>query len=90
VNDAAALSKSEHIAALARELLDDVELSRLSAEALVLKATRLARGVGRAIRGLDARRCDDYGRAGYKAHAGRVSKNTAIAASANSRPAVNR
>lgn len=46
VKDAVSLSKSEHIAALAREILDDVELSRLSAEALVLKATRLARATG--------------------------------------------
>lgn len=39
-------SKSEHIFALAKELLDDIELSRLPAEALLLKATRLARLVG--------------------------------------------
>ncbi len=36
-------SKSEHIFSLAQELLDDIELSKLSAEALLLKATRLAR-----------------------------------------------
>jgi hypothetical protein len=36
-------SKSEHILALATELLDDIELSRLSGEALLLKASRLAR-----------------------------------------------
>jgi hypothetical protein len=39
-------SRSEHILELARELLDDIELSRLSAEALLLKASRLARWVG--------------------------------------------
>lgn len=39
-------SKSEHILELAKELLDDIELSRLSAEALLLKASRLARWVG--------------------------------------------
>lgn len=39
-------SKSEHILALAKELLDDIELSRLSAESLLLKASRLARWVG--------------------------------------------
>ena len=42
----ASLSKSAHVSALAREILDDIELSRLSAEALVLKATRLACVVG--------------------------------------------
>jgi len=36
-------NKSEHIFQLAQELLDDIELSRLSGEALILKATRLAR-----------------------------------------------
>lgn len=36
-------SKSEHILALATELLDDIELSQLSGEALLLKASRLAR-----------------------------------------------
>jgi hypothetical protein len=36
-------SKSKAIVALARELLDDIELSRLSGEALLLKAIRLAR-----------------------------------------------
>lgn len=40
------VSKSQHIVALARELLDDIELSRLPAEALLLKATRLERLVG--------------------------------------------
>jgi hypothetical protein len=39
-------SKGEHILSLAQELLDDIELSRLSAEALLLKATRLARLAG--------------------------------------------
>lgn len=36
-------NRSEHIFQLAQELLDDIELSRLSGEALILKATRLAR-----------------------------------------------
>jgi AbiTii len=36
-------SASEHKLALAQELLDDIELSRISAENLLLKATRLAR-----------------------------------------------
>src|SRR5712691_7335747 len=36
-------SASEHKLALAAELLDDIELSRLSAENLLLKASRLAR-----------------------------------------------
>lgn len=39
-------SRSEHILELSRELLDDIELNRLSAEALLLKASRLARWVG--------------------------------------------
>ena len=39
-------SKSEHILELAKELLDDIELSRLPAESLLLKASRLARWVG--------------------------------------------
>lgn len=39
-------SRSEHILELAKELLDDIELSRLSAETLLLKASRLARWVG--------------------------------------------
>lgn len=39
-------SRSEHILELAKELLDDIELSRLSAEALLLNASRLARWVG--------------------------------------------
>ncbi|WP_339118689.1 hypothetical protein [Halomonas sp. BMC6] len=39
-------SRSEHILELAKELLDDVELSRTSAESLILKASRLARWVG--------------------------------------------
>lgn len=39
-------SRSEHILALAKELLDDIELSRTNAESLVLKASRLARWVG--------------------------------------------
>ncbi len=39
-------SRSEHILTLAKELLDDIELSRLPAESLLLKASRLARWVG--------------------------------------------
>lgn len=39
-------SRSDHILQLARELLDDIELSRTSAESLILKASRLARWVG--------------------------------------------
>lgn len=39
-------SRSEHILELARELLDDIELSRTSAESLILKASRLAHWVG--------------------------------------------
>jgi AbiTii len=40
------MSKSEHITSLACELLDDVEMSRLSGEQLLLKASRLARLIG--------------------------------------------
>jgi len=39
-------NKSQHILSLAKELLDDIELSRLPAEALLLKVSRLARFVG--------------------------------------------
>jgi len=39
-------SRSDHVLALARELLDDIELSRTSPESLILKASRLARWVG--------------------------------------------
>ncbi len=39
-------SRSQHILELAKELLDDIELSRISAESLLLKASRLARWVG--------------------------------------------
>lgn len=39
-------SKSEHILELAKELLDDIELSRIPVESLLLKASRLARWVG--------------------------------------------
>jgi hypothetical protein len=39
-------SRSHHVLELARELLDDIELSRLSAESLLLKVSRLARWVG--------------------------------------------
>lgn len=36
-------NRSEHIFQLAQELLDDIELCKLSGETLILKATRLAR-----------------------------------------------
>ena len=36
-------NKSTHIIELCKELLDDIELSRISSEAILLKATRLAR-----------------------------------------------
>jgi hypothetical protein len=39
-------SRSKHIVELARELLDDIELNRMSTENLLLKATRLARWMG--------------------------------------------
>lgn len=39
-------SKSKHILELSQELLNDIELSRLSGEQLILKASRLARYVG--------------------------------------------
>jgi hypothetical protein len=39
-------SKSEHILQLTKDLLDDIELSRLSGEQLLLKTSRLARFVG--------------------------------------------
>lgn len=39
-------SKSEHVLELSKELLDDIELSRLDAEKLILKASRLARLAG--------------------------------------------
>lgn len=39
-------SLSLHIRELARELLDDIELGRTSADAMILKASRLARFVG--------------------------------------------
>jgi len=41
-------SRSKHIAELAKELLDDIELDRMGAEHLLLKATRLARWMGSA------------------------------------------
>ncbi len=41
-------SEAEHILFLSRELLDDIELNRLSAEKLLLKASRLARLAGSA------------------------------------------
>ena len=40
-------SKSQHILTLSEELLADLELSRLPAEQLLLKVTRLARLAGR-------------------------------------------
>src|ERR1700682_6523795 len=39
-------SQSEHILELSRELLDDIELSRLDADKLLLKCSRLARLAG--------------------------------------------
>jgi hypothetical protein len=39
-------SQTEHVASLAQELLDDIELSRVPAESLILKAARLARFAG--------------------------------------------
>jgi hypothetical protein len=39
-------SQSEHVLDLCRELLDDIELSRLGADKLLLKCSRLARLVG--------------------------------------------
>lgn len=39
-------SQSEHVLELSRELLDDIELSRLPAEQLLLKCSRLARLAG--------------------------------------------
>jgi hypothetical protein len=41
-----AVSKGDHITALALELLEDAELSRISVDSMVLKASRLARLVG--------------------------------------------
>jgi len=39
-------SRSEHILELAKELLDDIELSRIACDSLLLKSSRLARWVG--------------------------------------------
>src|SRR4051812_4217978 len=39
-------SRGEHVLELAKELLDDIELGRLQADRLLLKATRLARLTG--------------------------------------------
>lgn len=39
-------SKSKHILELSKELLDDIELSRIEVEALLLKTSRLARWIG--------------------------------------------
>ena len=39
------ISKTEHIIQLSKEIIDDVELSKIDAQALLLKATRLARYV---------------------------------------------
>jgi len=44
-----AINRSAHELELAKELLDDLELSRLSGEALILKASRLARLCGTEI-----------------------------------------
>lgn len=41
-------NRAEHILILAKELLDDIELSRLETEPLLLKATRLARLIANA------------------------------------------
>jgi hypothetical protein len=40
------VSKSEHVVALAKELLDDIELGRLPTEQLLRKVSRLARLAG--------------------------------------------
>ena len=40
-----AQNKSEHISELVKELLDDIELNRISVEAILLKTSRLARFV---------------------------------------------
>lgn len=37
--------KSEHIISLAKEIIDDIELSRLDAQSILLKSTRLTRYV---------------------------------------------
>ncbi len=42
-----AKNQSQHILELSRDLLDDIELDRLPADKLLLKASRLARLVGR-------------------------------------------
>ena len=39
-------SQSQHILELSKELLDDIELSRIDADKLLLKCSRLARLVG--------------------------------------------
>jgi len=39
-------SSSKHIVKLAADLIDDIELSRLPSESLLLKCSRLARLVG--------------------------------------------
>lgn len=39
-------SRAEHILELSRELLDDIELSRLESDKLLLKCSRLARLAG--------------------------------------------
>ncbi|MFP5080503.1 hypothetical protein, partial [Pedobacter sp. JCM 36344] len=39
------LSKTEHTITLAREIIDDIELSRLDCKAVLLKGTRLSRYV---------------------------------------------
>jgi hypothetical protein len=54
-------SNTEHILTLAKELLVDIELSRLSAESLLLKASRLARLVGSS----EIQQWIDYEMSGY-------------------------
>lgn len=46
MDNSVSMSQSQHITELARELLDDIELSRIPAQTLILKASRLARFVG--------------------------------------------
>ena len=40
------ISKSDHLISLAKEIIDDIELSRCDAQPILLKCTRLARYVG--------------------------------------------
>jgi hypothetical protein len=57
-----AVSKTDQITALALEVLEDAEMSRTSAEALVMKASRLARLVDDE----EAMRWLGYERLGYQ------------------------